>query len=113
MKAARELADLLDHHVEILLHLAEALGRAHRVSRDLSAYSLEIETECDQALLRAVVQVSLDPSPRLVTRGDEARARGDEIFAGRRVRDRRRDKLGEALQARLGVVRKLDALLRE
>ena len=67
------------------------LRRAHR------------QAERDEPLLRAVVEVALDPPARLVRCGDDASARRRELGLAFRVRDRGRDELGELLQSLLGV----------
>ena len=71
------------------------LGRGKRLGGS------ELETDRDQPLLSAVVEVALDAAPRLVGRSDHARARGGQLGAALRVCDRGRHELGELRQARL------------
>jgi len=69
------------------------LRRAHR------------QSERDEPLLRAIVQVALDPPASLVRCCDDASARCCELGLAFRVRDRGRDELGELLQSLLRVAR--------
>ena len=79
---------------------AAAVRRVGRRGRDPQR-----ERERDEPLLRAVVQVPLDPAPRLVRRLDDAGARRLELDPGVDVGDRLPDELGERAQPRLGVPR--------
>jgi len=63
-------------------------------------------------LLDAVVQITLDPPPGVIRRGDDPRPGGHQLGATLRVGDRRRDQLGERDQARLGVRRQRLLMLR-
>jgi hypothetical protein len=63
------------------------------------------EGKRDEALLRAVVQVPLDPPADLVRCGDDPRAGGHELGPALRVRDRRRHQLSELGHPLLGVGR--------
>ncbi len=58
-----------------------------------------------QPLLRAVVEVALDPAPRLVGAGDDAGPRRHQLRLRLGVGDRRRHQLGEVGQPLFGVGR--------
>ena len=62
-----------------------------------------LEPQRDEPLLRAVVQIPLDPPARLVRCGDDPGARRGELSRGLRVRHGDGDELGEGLQALLGA----------
>ena len=65
--------------------------------------SAQLERDRDEALLRAVVQVALEPAPLLVAGLDEPRARRDEVGARLRARDGERGQLAERAEAVLAV----------
>ena len=72
MDALRQLAQLLDRGRELVD------GAARSASSRLDEPALraaQLEQERDQALLRAVVEVALEPPPRVVGGGDDARSR--------------------------------------
>ena len=56
------------------------LGRAAGSRLELRLREPQRERERDEALLRAVVEVALEPAARLVARGDDAAARGPELL---------------------------------
>jgi hypothetical protein len=55
----------------------------------------QLELERHEPLLRAGVQIALDPPPGIVGGGDDPRARGGGHGAALRIGDRRRQKLRE------------------
>ena len=81
MQAARELAQLAGGRREVLDRLVEQLGGERRVV-ELAAREPQRQRETDEVLLRAVVQVALEPAPRVVGRGDDAGARGAQLGLG-------------------------------
>ena len=87
-----------DHARQLGLELGE-LGGRRRLGRT------QLECERDELLLRAVVEVALDPPPRRVGRGHDPCPRSLELGAALRVRDRGGDELGELGQALLRVGR--------
>src|ERR1039457_1397377 len=73
----------------------------------------QLQPARDEPLLDAVVQIALDPPPRLIRGGDDPRPRGHQLGVALRVRDRRGDELREARETRFGVPReRLVGLLR-
>ena len=102
MDAAGELAQLVERELQLG---AAGLERGHRGRRGGRGRDPERERERDEPLLRAVVQVALDPAARLVGRLDDAHARRLELDPGVDVGDRLPDELGERAEARLGVAR--------
>ena len=63
----------------------------------------EPDRERDEPLLRAVVEVALEPPPLGVAGGDDARPRRRELLARLGVRERLGDQLGEGRDAVLGA----------
>jgi hypothetical protein len=55
----------------------------------------QLQCQRDQALLGAVVQVTLDAASGLISSSDDARPRGDQLGLGLSVGERGRDQLGE------------------
>src|SRR5262249_57551658 len=74
MEAAGELSYLLEDRLDLPRHPLEPLVGAPQFGRDRRLQGLKVEAERDQPLLGAVVQVALDPPPRLVAGRDDARA---------------------------------------
>ena len=113
MNAAGDLPQLVEHARQLLddarqraLELAELRG--HPCLR-----RAQLQPERDEPLLGAVVQIALDPPPRLIGGGDDPRPRGHQLGAGLGVRDGRGDELREARETRFGVPgERLVALLR-
>ena len=63
----------------------------------------ELDGQRHQLLLRAVVEVALEPPPRLVAGPHDAGPRGGEVRARLGVGERLRGKLGEVADALLGA----------
>src|SRR5207244_5537597 len=78
--AARELAQLLERLRELRARAVEERGRAVGVVAELAAGEAERERERDEALLRAGVEVPLQPPPLGVPGLDDAGARGPQLF---------------------------------
>jgi hypothetical protein len=64
---------------ELVAAPVEELAAA-RVGRELRLCEPKRERERDEALLRAVVQVPLEPAASVVARGDDARPRRTQLF---------------------------------
>ena len=103
MDPERHLAQLVHHARQPLddagqlgVELAE-LGRHGRLSR------AQLERERDELLLRAVVQVALDPLPCRIGGGHDPRARSGELRSALGIRDRGRHELGELGEPGLGL----------
>ena len=101
--AAGELAQLVQgagglggQSLELRCQLV-SLGR-HRRFRQL-----QFQSEGDQPLLGAVMQIALDALPRLVGGGHDPGARGGQLRLALGVGEGGSDELGEAGQPRLGV----------
>ena len=65
--------------VRLALELADELARLRRVAFDQAVGELELHGERDELLLRAVVDVALEPAPLLVLRGDQSLLRGLQV----------------------------------
>ena len=70
-------------------------NRLRQLRRDLRLVRSHLQRQCHQPLLRAVVQVTLDPAPALITGGDHPGPGFDQRTAALRVRDGRGDQLGD------------------
>jgi hypothetical protein len=85
--------------------LARTVLAPSGVSLEPSLQDRQLERGRHEPLLRAVVQVALDPSPRLVGRRHESRARRRQLLSGLGVLDRERHELGERGNSILGARR--------
>lgn len=74
MQAARDFAHLLEHGHEIALGLLEVGDHRLVMLRQARADLLQIEVQGEEVLLRAVVEVALEPASRGVPGFDYARA---------------------------------------
>ena len=101
MDAARELAQLLQR-VRQLLARAREVGVVRMPARRQPQH----QRERDEPLLRAVVQVALQPPALGVARGDDARARRGELRARLGVGQRLGGELGEVRDPLLGAGRR-------
>ena len=95
--AAGELAQLVDGGTRVLDALVE---QRLEIRRDIRAALGELQGHhrMDQALLRAVMEVTHHAPALLIARLHDAGAGREQLVAGRRVRDRRGDQLREARQ---------------
>ena len=100
--AAGQLAQLLERLREVRVGAPEQLGRLRVAVGDLPPDQAQGERERDEPLLRAVVQVALEPAPLVVARRDDARARCRQLLARLGVGQRERDELGEVGDPLLG-----------
>ena len=71
MDAARQVAQLLQREVRLLARLAHQLGGSRVAVVGALLGHAQVQRERDEPLLRAVVQVALDPPPLGVRRGDD------------------------------------------
>ena len=78
--AVRELAQLGQRRLHVAAQLLEHGLDRLRVALDELAGEADLHRERDEVLLRAVVQVALDPAPRLVGRGHDAQPRRLELL---------------------------------
>ena len=67
MDSARQLAQLAGRLVQLLKRGVEQLGRLLGVARDPLSRQAQVDAERHQPLLSAVVQVSLEPPPLLIS----------------------------------------------
>ena len=75
-------------------------GRDVRLGLELRARDAQLQRDGDEVLLRAVVEVALQPAALLVARLDQAGARGDQVRARLRAGDGERDELAERAEPR-------------
>ena len=71
MDPARELAQLGERHRELLARVGHELLRRRRVLVDLVLDQPQLHRQRDEPLLRAVVEVALEPPPLVVAGGDD------------------------------------------
>ena len=88
-----------------VLRRGQELAGGRRVLLELRADHAQVERDRHEPLLRAVVQVALEPPALGVAGLDDARARRGQLLVGVGVRERLRDQLGEVAQALLDAVR--------
>jgi hypothetical protein len=77
--AAGQLAQLLDRELGLLARLRDQRRRALRIVVDARLGDAECHRHRDEPLLRAVVEVALDPPALGVGRGDDPLPRGAQI----------------------------------
>ena len=75
MDAAGQLAQLLQRLRDRVARGGELLGE-RRVVAVAAMQHAQLQAEGDESLLRAVMEVALEPSPFGVARGDDPLARG-------------------------------------
>ena len=102
MEPGREKAKLGQRLARVALRGREQL--ADRVVGHLAPRDADREHERDEPLLRAVVQVALEPAPLLVGGGDETRARDHQLLARLGARDGEREQRREGREPVLDVV---------
>ena len=83
MDAARELAQLGCRRRQVRDRLVEQRARECGVGLELPACEPQRERQADEVLLRAVVEVALEPAPGVVARGDDPGARRAQLLLGR------------------------------
>ena len=105
MDPAGELTELLETERELVARLRDQLRRGRRILGQPRLGDAKPELERDQALLRAVVEVPLEPPPLGVARLDDARARRGQLLARLRVGERDRDEARELLEPLLDAGR--------
>ena len=88
-----------------VLRGGQDLAGGRRVLLERRADQAQVERERHEPLLRAVVQVALEPPALGVAGLDDARARGGQLLVGVGVRERLRDQLGEVAQSLLDALR--------
>ena len=98
MDAAGQLAQLVEPLGELLLRRGQELARRGRVLLERRADHAQVERDRHEPLLRAVVEVALEPPALGVAGLDDARARGGELLVGVGVGERLRDQVGEVAQ---------------
>ena len=103
--ATGQLAKLVEALRELVLRRGQGLAGGRWILLERHADQGQVEREGDQPLLRAVVQVALEPPALDVPRLDDARARGGELLAGIGVRERLCHQLREVAQPLLEAVR--------
>ena len=74
MDPARELAELLEAERELVARLREQLGRNVRLVGETRTGQAKPEGERDEALLRAVVEIPLEPLTLGIAGLDDARS---------------------------------------
>ena len=79
MYAARQLAQLRGGFVQLLERFVDQLNSLVGSALDPFPRQAQVDAERHQALLGAVVEVSLDPAPLLVTGLNDARARCPQL----------------------------------
>ena len=95
MQAARDLAQLGERRGQLLADARDRGVRRRRVLVDQAVGDPQPDRERDEPLLRAVVEVALEPLPLGVAGGDDARPRRRELLARLGVGERLGDELGE------------------
>src|SRR6266511_6307575 len=103
MDAARHLAEFLDHARQPISEAADLRLYALQAGRNASFGGAQPEGQCDQLLLRAVVEITLDAPTGFVAGGDDACPGSGDFGAHGRVRNGSRDEFGEPRESLLCV----------
>src|SRR5437762_364159 len=101
MDATRHLAEFLDQARQPISEAADLLPNVPQAGRNPAFGGTQLEGECDQLLLRPVVEITLDPAPGFVGGGDHTGTGRGKLGANRGVRKRSCDELREAREMRL------------
>src|SRR5919198_209522 len=107
MDAARELLQVLDGIREPRGDSRHLCTKLPPVRRDVRLRGPQRKAQCDEPLLRAVVDVSLDAPAGLVRRSNDAPARSPQPGLAPCIRYCGRDEVSEVLEPLLGVAREL------
>ena len=99
MQPPRQLAQLLERLPELPAGALELAMGGRRIGVDQPVGDAQRDGEPHEPLLRAVVQVALQPAPLCVAGGDDPRPRGRQLLARLRVRERLRHELRERADA--------------
>ena len=106
MDAAGQLAELVEPLRELVLRAADRTSRAAGGSfSSFASTTPQVERDRHEPLLRAVVQVALEPPALGVAGLDDARARRGQLLVGVGVRERLGDQLREVAQPLLVALR--------
>ena len=103
--AAGQLSQLLERAGELRLRAPEQLVRLRIAGGQHALAGSQGERDRDEALLRAVVEVALEPAALGVAGLDDARARGGQFAARLGVGERQRDELREVRDPLLRALR--------
>src|SRR5919201_42398 len=96
MDAARHLAELLDHARQPISEATDLRPNVLKAGRNPAFGGAQPKGQCDQLLLRSVVEIALDASTGFVAGGDDAGAGSGDFGAHRCVRNGGRDEVKEA-----------------
>src|SRR5205807_6524907 len=102
--AARKLTELPERLVELALRGDDEFARGFGIAVEFRDGDPQLQRERDEALLRAVVEVPLEPAAFRVAGLDDARTRCRELLVGIRVRERLRDQIREVHKPALGAL---------
>src|SRR5689334_6474887 len=106
MQSLRDLTDVLENGADRILKLVDLDGQVGGIGRKLVAQGLQVETERDESLLHAVVEIPLELPPGCVGCDDNPCARRNQLRMRGGVGDRGPDQLGKACNSILGFWRK-------
>jgi len=104
--AAGDLAQLVDHPVELVGDPADLHLEIGDVGRLGGLDQAQLEAQRDQSLLDAVMQIALNPAPGLVVVGGDPGPGRGELGAAVGVGDRGADELSEIGHALFGAAGK-------
>ena len=109
MDAPRQLPQLGVRGVEIGGRLVQQRAGPLRLRVEEPHTGPQLEPERDEALLRAVVEITCDLCPGRVGGLDDTGTRAKQLFVGVRARQAERDELGEGAEPVLGALRQRHA----
>ena len=104
MDPARDLAQLIERSRHLARRASQLFLKLGPSRRGIGRRCRELQGDGDEALLRPVVQITLDAAAGFVRGRDDAGAGGVELCARDSVRDRSRYQLRETHEPRLGVL---------
>src|SRR4051794_10432665 len=104
MNSPRQLAKFVEPLRELVLRHGQGLSGARRILVEFDADQGQVDREGYQPLLRAVMQVALEPPSLCIPGLDDACTRGGQLLVGVGVRERLRDQLRKVAQSLLDTL---------
>src|SRR3954467_1259052 len=95
MDAARHLAEFLDHARQTISEAADLFPDVLQAGRNPAFGGAQLEDQCDQLLLRSVVEITLDAPTAFVAGRNDAGPGSGDFVAHRGVRNGSRHELRE------------------
>jgi hypothetical protein len=96
VESAGNFADVFKRCLDAVLETTERCPDRFHLARDTRAQDVQLKPKRYEPLLCAVVEIPLHSTASLVSSGNDARSRSDQLRARTRVRNSRSDKFSES-----------------